>query len=902
MRLVQTVAKPLVDSLEKASGVDELVATVSRGRVELALNLDAHARRPLVAIREQLARAALPGDGEPVQLMVEDGSPQATLIVSSHVRDARALARWAHKKLIPELRGLSPAAAISVEGAPREDIVAFADQRKLAGVGLAPENVVQVLREALRTTQGRALPPAEEIASLSALPLRLPSGEVTVLGEFMRFHSREGRSTEILFDSAEALRVVVSGVAATSERALTEAVTSKVGWLQANGQIPDGISVVPLEELRATRIHARRTLQRATAIGALAALALFLAITGSGRALWGRVMLLLGIWGAALIALWVTATPLSVPTLGGMALASGPVLALSYIRRVVSRRSPSRRLPTGALRAAAGITMVLTPWLFLAGILADHYRGLLLSFLLVLWAGLLLDALWAGSGRKRRAPKGGWRSQSATLLISGLERWRQRIGSIPWAIRVLLLAVVAGSLLVVTSLRYRDVPLNDYRPLLIEWLAASTSGDVLAREDARLALLLADERGVRHREVSLRDAGRTHDGLALVRARLGVESANDSPGWRARMLARLAAQGLDGLGLAPEADADGDAVEGIAVTLHAAEWPALAPLASRVASAARSLSGVARVDGSTSQTEHLVLNSEARHQPESPLSQSQIDRALSLAEGELAIGTWQGPAGRAELVMRLDPPPRPPGRVLISGESRGTPARYLGDLGELVRESVPRRLQLDDDGYLATLTVIPAPGTNAQLLATKLQRVLDGVELDSDQEIAVSGRDDIAAAVGPAWRVALLGGLTLMLVFAWSMWRGSEWRGALREVWIAAGVTLVTAALAGIVGVAPSPPYLLGLTFVFAFSVMQGGTLGGDSPAGPRPFGRRALDTMVVGALVLAAVLPLALLPGAAGALLAPLARVVSIGLVCSLAANLLYLPTVSRPGQRRRR
>jgi len=368
------------------------------------------------------------------------------------------------------------------------------------------------------------------------------------------------------------------------------------------------------------------------------------------------------------------------------------------------------------------------------------------------------------------------------------------------------------------------------------------------------------------------------------------------------MLARLAAQGLDGLGLAPDADADADAAEEIAVTLRAAEWPALAALANRVASAARPLPGVARVDGSTSPIEHLALNSEVQHQPESPLSQSQIDRALSLAEGELAIGTWQGPAGRAELVMQLDPPPQPPGRVLISGESRGTSARYLRDLGELVRESAPRRLQLDEDGYLVTLTVIPSPGTNAQLLATKLQRVLDGLELDPDQEIAVSGRDDIVTAVGPAWRVALLGSLTLILVIAWSVWRGSEWRGALREVWIAAGVTLVTAALAGIAGVAPSPPYFTGLIFVFAFSIMQVGTLGGDAQAGPHPFGRRMLDTMVVGMLVLAAVLPLALLPGAAGALLAPLALVVIIGLVCGLAANSLYLPTVSRPGQRRRR
>jgi multidrug efflux pump subunit AcrB len=898
-RIAETVARPLARALGDLDAVDDLSVTVSSGRVEIALSFNSRARDPLGAVRKLLARTALPPDGEPVRVFEQIEAPEMVLVLSTHDLGMPTLSRWTTDALLPALRGLAPVAALAVEGAREEQIIAIPDQRRLAGVGLAPEDVIQTLREALRSAPEAAYQKSGQTASLSAVSLRLPSGEVTALGEFTRFATRQARATEVFYDGAEALRIAVRGKPAVSERALREAVTSQIGWLRANGQMPDGLNVAPVEELRITAVQARRSLQRAMVIGALAALAFFFALTGSARALWGRVILLFGAWGAVLVVLWMTTTPLSVPTLGGMALAIGPLLALSYARRVLPRRDTATALATGALFGIAGIMIALVPWLFAAGMAADHYRGLLLAFALVLGAGILIDAMWAGRRRKRRAAAGGWRSRSAAWLVARFEQWRRAVATGPWSARALLLVLMASALLAMTALHYRDVPLDAYRPLVFEWVAASSGAHALANEDARLKRLLAGEPAVRHRELTYLDPSRTLDGQALVRARFGVEPGNYDPAWRERLLGQLSRAGLNGLRLF----ADPDAVDagGLKVLVHASDWRELLKLGRRVAERARAISGVVRIDGAVDQVEHYVLRTDGPRVSDFMAPQSQIDRALALAEGEIVLGEWQRPSGRTQLRLRLDPRPEPAGRVLIAGESRGVPARYLRDLGELTREPVPRWLRLDEDGYVAPLEVIPAPYTDTRRLATELTRALDGIGLAPRQYVAVLGRDDIAAALGPAWRVALLAGLSVALVMVWSGWRGSTVRSGLFSALVAVGVTLVTAAATGAAGVAPSPPYLVGLILVFGLAVTQGGLLGGDPGGARRPFGRRVLDTILVTLIMLVGILPLTVLPGAAGALLAPLAQVVSSGLLVGLAVNLLFLPAFFVPGPRRR-
>lgn len=902
VRIAETVARPLARALGDLDGVDELSATVTTGRVEIALTFEARARNPLAAVHQQLARTALPPGGEPIRVTVAGTSPEVVLIVSARTLGMPALTRWMRDALLPALRSLPAVATVAVDGTPEEQIVAIPDQRRLAGVGLAPEGIIQTLREAMRAGAPEAArEPSSRAAGLSALALRLPSGEVTALGEFTRFETVEVSPVQVSYDGAEALRVVVRGTPDALERTLVETVTSQLGWLRANGQLPDGLTVAPVEELYTTRVQARRSLQRAIAIGAFAALAVLFAVTASARALWGRTVLLLGMWGVVLVTWWITATPLSVPALGGMALAIGPVLALSYLRRVLARRGTAASpLFTGALFGSASMMVALAPWFFASGTLADHYRDLLLAFALALAVGVLIDALWSGRGRRRRSVAGGWRAESAAWFVATFEQWQRAIAASPWPARMLLLVLMASALLVVMALRYRDVPLDVYRPLVLEWLAPSPGARTLAIEDARLARALDGETGVLHREVSYLDPSHTLDGRAWMRARLGVEPGRDDPAWRAQLLARLAGGGLTGLRLL--VDADAREATSLQVAVRAADWSELLDLTERVAERASAVPGVAGVHGRASAIEHFVLRDAAPLTPDAPWPESRIDRALALAEGDLVLGAWQRPEGRTVLRVRLDPRPAPAGRVLIAGELRGVPALYLRDLGELVRAPVPRWLRLDDEGYVAPLEVNPLPGADVQQLAMAVTRSLAAIELSPRQEILVSGRDDIAAALGPAWRVALLAGLSVVLVVAWRAWRGGTLRSGAMVALMATGVTLVTAAVAGAVGAAPSSPYLAGLIIVLALAVLQGGLLGGDpATRARRPFGRRVLDAVVVTAIALAAALPLTVLPGAAGALLAPLAQVVCIGLLTGLAFNLLFLPAFFPAGRRRR-
>ena len=898
-RIAEAVAKPLVQALGSLDGLEELSVTVSTGRVQVTLDFEARARNPLAAVRQRLGRATFPAGSEPVRVIQQGEVPEAILVVSARGPAGPALTRWTLDVLSPSLRGLKSVAMLAVEGVAETQIIALADQRRLAGAGLAPEDVIHVLGAAYRGATEATHKPSEQTARLAALPLRLPSGEITALGEFTRFDTREERAVQVLYDGAEALRILVQGAPGGSERKLAEAVGSQLGWLRANGQIPDGLDVVSVEELRATRVQARRSLQRAMVIGALGALALFFVITGSLRALTGRVMLLLSVWGAVLLALWIGSVPLSVPTLGGVALAVGPVVALSYLRRVRARRGTSKRSPNGVLVTALGTLMVLVPWLFATGTVWDHYQGLLLTFACSLGFGIVVDRLWSGTGRRRRAAESHWRSRSGAWLVAAIERWSRVIASRPWLARMLLLVSLVSALLASITLVYRDVPLDAYRPLVLEWTVESPGVGAIAREDERLMVVLAGETGVRHRELTYLDPSRTFAGRALVRTRLFVDPGSDDPAWRARLLQRMAGAGLKGLRLV--SDSDARETNGLQVIVHTTEWPALLELAGQVLERAGVVRGVERVDGGMEPLERYVLHSDGPLAAGTLLSESQIDRALALAEGDLVLGEWSHPAGSAQLRVRVDPRPQPPGRILLVGDRAGEPARYLSDFGEPVRELAPRWLRLDEDGFVTQLEVIPDPRADPRRLAEELAQTLDRIALAPGQEIAVSGRDDVTAALGPAWRVGLLATLAIGLVVAWGRWRGGALMSAMREALVAAVATLVTAALMGVAAAGLSAPVAVGLALVFGLTVAQGAVLGGD-PGGNsrRLFGRRVLDAVAMTIIVIAGVSPLAMLSGAAGALLAPLAQVLSAGVLVAMVANWLFLAAFPVPASRR--
>jgi len=899
-RVAETVAKPLANALDGLDGLDEVLATARPGRAEVALHFDARARNPQAAVRQRLASLTLPTTDTPIRIVQESDTPEVVLIISSDAVGLPALTRWTVEGLFPALRGLKPVGAIALEGAPEPQLTAVVDQRRLAGAGLAPEDIARTLRGALNARSEATHGPPAQAASLSALPLRLPSGEVTALGEFARFELRHVSGSEVRYDGARALRIRIHGTAATSERVMTEAVTSQLGWLRANGQMPAGVNVSLVEELRATRVHARRALQRAMAIGALATLAFFFVVTGSLRALVGRAILLTAVWGAMLLVLWITATPLSVPTLGGVALAIGPILAISYVRRTHAQRGAPSRRATSVSFILAGAVVLLTPWLFATGTPVEHYRGLLLVYASALGLGALVDALWAGRSRRRRKTPGGWRSQPAAWLMTIFEHGRRRIGQYRWTARLSLFVLLVSALFTMSALSYRPVALDAYRPLVFEWIAESPGAGALAREDARLARLLEGETGVRHRELTLMNALSTRDGHDRVRARLGIEPQRDHPQWRAQLSRRLAAGGLAGLRFA--FDPDANVPDGLQVSVRAGEWAALIELAAHVAGVASAVTGVARVDERIELMEQFVLHESEARETETTLPAGQIDRALTLARGELVLGQWEHQAMPSGLRMRLHPQPDPPAKVLVLGERRDAPARYLRDLGEVVRVPLPRWLQLDEEGYVARLEVIPSHAANARQLEGALTRTLERIRPGTDEAIEISGRADVGAALGPAWRVALLATLTIMLAVIWSRWRGSEPRIASFTAVVAVAATLVTASAAGMAGAGPNEPYLFGLMIVFVVGAIQAALLWDDGIVGAarRPFGRRALESVVVTLLMFVGTLPLAFLAGAAGALLAPLAQVVCGGLLAGLAVNFLFLAAFPASGAKR--
>jgi len=199
----QQVTKPLEEALNTVPGLDTLrsvnVENVSQIIVRFELERSADVAAQDVRDKVQATLSKLPREIQtPIVQKLDLGSmPVVTLAVSAPVPIER-LTQIAEDQVKPSLQQITGVGSVDVLGGRKREITIELDPQALKGVGLAPSDVVAMLRaQDLDVPGGRTLEPGVErtvklaaeshtVAGLRAMVVASPGGVPIRLGEVAR--------------------------------------------------------------------------------------------------------------------------------------------------------------------------------------------------------------------------------------------------------------------------------------------------------------------------------------------------------------------------------------------------------------------------------------------------------------------------------------------------------------------------------------------------------------------------------------------------------------------------------------------------------------------------------------------------------------------------------------------
>jgi multidrug efflux pump subunit AcrB len=477
--LEEQLTQRLERALAGVPGVAAMDSITTSGEVSLDLSLN-HRRDIDRVQRAVMARLAQATPSWPFALdaptlaLADSASKAAEFTLTSNTRNALALRDWVEAEFAKRLRELPGVAAVDIEGGAVREILVLPDQRRLAGYGLAFEDLLQAIRKNPEADpRARAAPvkgrsrrePVQSgnLAAVAALPVMLPGGESIHLAEVAGLTlSHEPSPAALRVDSAEAVRVTVAKQPRAALSEVAEEVRAHVDWMRANRLIPDGIEIHSfVSQLDAARKPLRKM--------AYAFLGGFVLVLAAAHLLWGsgRRTLMLGVIIVAamqgvFIVMALFGAALDVMTLGGLVLGMG----LFGGAAMLMFESSAQPMPASAhgvnpvIAAAVAMVMALVPVWFVGGELSAVYReavsvfggAWLLAALLALWLVPMFDT-------RRRQASTPWHA-AAGHIMSGMRQSYDRLLSrlLQHAVPVLVVAVlVFGALMAVVFAKSRAI-------------------------------------------------------------------------------------------------------------------------------------------------------------------------------------------------------------------------------------------------------------------------------------------------------------------------------------------------------------------------------------------------------------------------------------------------------------
>lgn len=661
--------------------------------------------------------------------------PQLEYAFSTGEGSLDALRAWIDTTLVRTLADVPGVAALTVNGGPERDVEITVDARRLAGFGLALDELWRALR---------AAPPAMPATGLAALAVRLPSGETIGIGELAQITPRLREHEAVRIDGRPCVLVEVKLRGDAQLLAVAERIDAQLAWLQSNRLLPHGVHVQAVADARrALRLAVRQTL---AGIG----VALFLtvgvaaALLSWRRALYATFAAALSVSLPVVLAapIGVVATPQRVAGIGFGAMLLVPLFGLALRGRAAAFADPGA---TARAPVVATLAALLAALAALAAFAQDH-SAFLTASAVTLAAGALVHRLLA-----------------PTLRRAGERLESRKAGPGPrrpgvWAPLAL---AAAGGVALVTAAPRADLHDSGRATLAFAGPPAAAGREVDAALHEATAMLRGDvalahvTTRARRATSTVPDNATAADATAWLDPRLSRNF--DVARWQQHVLGlveQLRAP-LAAWSITLEDGAAGD--RGVAVEILGADPGMLEALAATAIERLEELPGIVRVarhDSRRLSTFHLRADTDRLM--EAGLDLLSVERSVSIARTGVFAGAFVDGEARYRAYLRESRTARTQEElagVLLAGELKDRPALSLGSVAEIAPVSAPAVLQRIDGRHGVRLRIVPAAGVSSVQLARQSTQRLSGLALPAGYEWVV--RADGAPRQAPTWDLVL---------------------------------------------------------------------------------------------------------------------------------------------------
>jgi len=353
------------------------------------------------------AKRFLPDTPDPPIIYKRDPAqiPVLEFVVSSPLRDPVELRTWVDDVFGKWFITLPGVAAAEVGGGLIREIQILPDQQRLAGMGLAMQDVIDALQRGNREDPaGRLKMSHQEISGrisgrftsvqqIAELPLQLAGGDIIHLQEVAQvIDTHEDERLRVRLDSVPGIKLSIQKQPSANTVSVVDVVRQRMEWLQAQGLIPEDIHV---DSVADQSIYIRQALKNsgmAAIAGALLAMLVVYLFLGNLR----RTLII----GSAIpIAIMVTfvimgmgGLTLNIMTLGGLALGVGlivdnTIVMLENIYRhqcqgegdLEAGRRAAEEVNSAIVASTSTNLAAVLPFLFIGGLTGLLFRELIFT-------------------------------------------------------------------------------------------------------------------------------------------------------------------------------------------------------------------------------------------------------------------------------------------------------------------------------------------------------------------------------------------------------------------------------------------------------------------------------------------------------------------------------------------
>lgn len=420
----QKVTRQLEEQLAITEDAIRVESRTAEGATSVDLHFD-YGKDIDVALRDastrlDRAKRFLPDTIQPPVIYKMDPSqiPVMEYVVSSNLRSPVEMRAWVDDVFSKRLLNLPGVAAVEVGGGVEREIQILADQRRLAGLGLSIDDLINAIQKGNEDVSagrmrfagqeygGRATGRLGSIEAIAALPLRLPAGDSVPLSDVARVvDTHKDQRIRIRFNGTEGVKMSVQKQPTANTVDVADRVQARLAWMAASDLIPEDIVVSNVAD---QSVYVRRSLNNASMAavsGAILAMIVVYLFIGNIR---GTLIIGTAIPISIMVTFIIMALgglTLNIMTLGGLALGVGmlidnTIVMLENIAR--HRKEAADPGELGAATAAAGeVTSAIVastttnlaavlPFLFVTGLIGLLFRELIFTISAAIVASLLV--------------------------------------------------------------------------------------------------------------------------------------------------------------------------------------------------------------------------------------------------------------------------------------------------------------------------------------------------------------------------------------------------------------------------------------------------------------------------------------------------------------------------------